>query len=119
MALRRRRSSLERQLKAGVAREGTITIPNNDRRNEQVTDIHQASLERVGGEGRPADGEVSCRRGFLPLNRLDLEMLLNMRSGSGCGLQSPGVDHLVCGPPYVREICNAGRLIMRRQGLPN
>jgi hypothetical protein len=66
----------------------------------------------VSGEGRAADGEVSRRRSFHPLNSLGLEMLLNTRSGSGSGLQSPGVHHLVRGAPYVREIRNERRLIM-------
>jgi hypothetical protein len=66
-----------------VAGEGTITIPNNHRRNEQLTDVYQASLERVADEGRASDREVSCRRAFYPSNRLRIEMSLNTRSGSG------------------------------------
>jgi hypothetical protein len=41
---------LERQLKADAAREGTITIPPM---------IGASSLERMGGEGIPADGEAT------------------------------------------------------------
>jgi hypothetical protein len=52
--------------------------PNNDRRNEQVTDVHQACLECMGGEGWLADGEVSRRRGFHP----DVGARVEWKSGS-------------------------------------
>src|SRR5215472_4942852 len=108
MPLRKLRRSLSAKLQADATREGTITIPGNDRCNEQVTNVHYASLERMGGEGRATNSKVSCRRGLHPLNRLGLEMLLNMRSGSSGGLQSLGVGHLVRSPPYIREIRNEG-----------
>jgi hypothetical protein len=66
---------LECQPKMDAAREGTLTIPDHERCNEQVTNVYQASLERVGGKSRTADGEVSRRRrGFHALNRLKFEM---------------------------------------------
>src|SRR6266536_2862256 len=104
-------SASSRRVPLGNAR---LPFPTMIRRNEQVTGVYQASLERMGGEGRPADGEVSRRRGFHPLDRLGREMLLNTGSGSGCGLQSLGVNHLVGGPPYIREIGNEGLLVICR-----
>src|SRR5437667_8123611 len=47
------------QLDAGVAGECGLAVTDEHRINEELALIDQPGVERVGGEGRPADGQVS------------------------------------------------------------
>ena len=63
-----RRSSSSSKLDAGVAGECGPAVTDEHRINEELALIDQPGVERVRGEGRPADGQVAADGG-TPLTR--------------------------------------------------
>ena len=110
---------LENEFKADAAGEATGAASHKYRDNEQLANVDQAGLERLSSEVGTANGQVACRRGFQPPDRLGIETSFD--TGSRCcgARQRVGVDDLISGAPYGREFRYERWLVVRLKGVPS
>ena len=92
-------TSADRQLR------GTTTGHRDRHRiNEELALIDQPGIERVRGEGRPADGQVAGGGCLHVADRIGVEAALEPRVGGRDDVQRRGVDDLVRRLPDVRDV---------------
>src|SRR5207248_10350262 len=89
------------QLDAGVAGECGLAFTDEHRMDEELALIDQPGVERVRGEGRPADGQVAGGGRLHVADRIGVEVAREPRVGGRDDVQRRGVDDLVGRLPDV------------------
>src|SRR6185437_1332978 len=93
-----------------VARQRPVAAAHDDRVEEQVVLVDEAGPDRLSGESRPADADVSLGLLLEPPDRLGIELPLDVRLRAGGVVEGSGEDDLLGAAPDLRIVAGHRRL---------
>src|SRR3954470_14001803 len=105
------------ELDASVAGKRRVAAADDDWVDEQVVLVDEAGPDRLSGEVRPSDADVTLGLRLEPPDRVGIELPLEPGLRARDVAERPREDDLLGAPPDLRVITDLRRLIGAR-GLP-